>query len=180
VGVADVAMRTKYWFTPDGPGHASAALELRLPTGREEDLLGTGAVAMRFSGIGSAEAGRASVHGNVVVGTGGLGRELSLSGAAAFAATPQLTVVGEVLSRRVAGARRITEISAPHPRIAGVDTLRLLPASGDDRSTMAVAGLKWNLAGTWLIQANVLMPLTDAGLTARYTPMIAVDYSFTR
>jgi hypothetical protein len=180
VGLADVAVRSKFRFTPDGAANAAAAVEVRLPTGRDEDLLGAGEVALRVMGIGSAEAGRASVHGNFVVGSGGLGRELSASGALAVAATPRLTLVGEVLARRTSGAQRIVEVVAPHPRISGVDTTRVIPAGDDQGSTVAVAGFKWNIAGTWLLQANVLMPIGDSGLTTRYTPMIALDYSFTR
>jgi hypothetical protein len=180
VGLADLALRSKFRLTPDGPANAAAAVEVRLPTGREEDLLGAGDLALRLMGIGSAEVGRTSVHGNVMVSTGGLGRELSVAGALAHAATPRLTLVGELLARRAAGAQAIAAVVAPHPRIRGVDTMRLMPAADTQFSTLAVAGFKWNVAGTWLLQGNVLFPLTDSGLTARYTPMISLDYSFTR
>jgi hypothetical protein len=180
LGLADIAVRSKYRLTPDGPAHAAAAVEVRLPTGRAEDLLGAGDAAVRVMGIGSAEIGRTSIHGNVAVGGGGLGREVSITGAVAHAATTHLTLVGEVLSRRAAGANEIAEVVAPHPRIAGVQTMRLVPTGNDQMSTVAVAGFKWNLSGTWLLQGNVLLPLTQRGLTARYTPMIALDYAFTR
>ena len=36
------------------------------------------------------------------------------------------------------------------------------------------------LLSTWLLHANVLMPLSDSGLTARFTPTVAMDYSFAR
>ena len=179
-GLADIALRSKYRFTPDGNANGAAAVEVRLPTGRDEDLLGAGEIAFRFMGIGSAEVGRTSLHGNVAVGTGGLGREFSVSGAVAVAATPRLTLVGEMLSRRTAGAQQIAEVVAPHPRIAGVDTTRLMPAGNDQVSTVAVAGFKWNVAGTWLLHGNVLLPIGERGLTARYAPMLALDYSFTR
>ena len=179
-GLADIAIRSKLRVTPDGPGNAAAAVEVRLPTGREEDLLGTGKAALRIIGIGSAETGRTSVHGNVTLGTGGLGREFSVAGAVSHAATARLTVVGEVLARRLAGTQRITETIAPHPRIGGLETWRLMPAGSDQTTALAVTGFKWNIADTWLLQANVLFPLTKRGLTARYSPMIALDYSFTR
>jgi hypothetical protein len=180
LGLADIAVRSKFRFTPDGPANAAAAVEVRLPTGRDEDLLGSGDTAFRFMGIGSAEIGATSVHGNVIVGTGGLGRELTLSGAVTYAATPFVTLVGEVLARRIAGTQQVVEVVAPHPRIGGVDTLRLMPAGENQTSAIAVAGLKWNVGATWLLHANVLFPLSEHGLTARYTPMVALDYSFTR
>lgn len=180
MGLADTAIRTRIRLTRDGPADAAAGIEVRLPTGREENLLGAGRVAWRFTGIGSADLGAASVHANLTFGTGGLGREVSYSGAVAFAPTLRLTVVGELLGRRLAGTAPIAAVVAPHPRIAGVDTTRLMPIGGDRTLTMAVAGVKWNVGGRWLVHGSVLMPLAGRGLTGRLTPTIAMDYSFTR
>src|SRR4051812_798651 len=52
-GLGDVAIRSKIRLTPDGPGAAAFGVEARLPTGREEDLLGTGELAVLFTGLGS-------------------------------------------------------------------------------------------------------------------------------
>lgn len=181
LGLADIAVRSKIRLTGgDSPGAVAAGVEVRLPTGREENLLGAGDPTLRLQGLASAEVGRTSVHGNFTLGTGGVGREYSYGGAVAVAATPQITVVGEVLARRIAGVQRISEVIAPHPTIAGVDTLRLMPAGEDQTTAFAVAGLKWNLGGTWLLHGNVLFPMTDSGLTAKFTPTVALDYSFTR
>ena len=179
-GFGDIAVRPKIRLTPDGSAAVSAAVEARLPTGRDEDLLGAGERAVRWLGLVSYESGPASVYGNVGVGTGGLGRDFSYGGAAAVAATSRLTLVGELVGRRIAGLQRITPIVAPHPRIRGVTTTRLIPAGEDQMSAFAVAGVKWNVGGTWLLQANVLVPLTDSGLTTKVTPNVAFDYSFAR
>ena len=180
VGFADVAVRSKIRLTEEGPASVAAGVEVRLPTGREEDLLGAGDMAMRFSGLASGESGPLSVHGNVTLGFGGIGGELSFGGAVAAAATPRLTLVGELLARRINGIEAIGEVVAAHPRIRNVTTTRLMPSGGTEMSTVAVAGMKWNVAGTWLLHANVLMPLTDRGLTARFTPAVTLDYSFAR
>jgi hypothetical protein len=179
-GLADIAVRSKFRFTNDGPTNAAAGVELRLPTGRDEDLLGAGKAAVRVMGIASAELGPTTLHGNVTLGAGGLGRELSFGGALAFAATPRLTLVGEVLTRHLAGAQAIAPVLGPHPRITGVETLRLMPAGDDRTSGVAVAGVKWNVARTWLLQGNVLMPLNASGLTSRFTPTVTLDYAFMR
>jgi hypothetical protein len=180
VGLADIAVRSKVRLTNEGPGGVSAGVEARLPTGREEDLLGAGQMAMRFMGLASAEAGPTSIHGNFTLGFGGIGREVSYGGAVAVAASPRMTVIGEVLARRITGIQRITPIAAPHPRLRGVETTRLMPVGEDQTSAFTVAGVKWNVSGTWLLHANVLMPLSDSGLTATFTPTIAMDYSFAR
>ena len=180
VGLADIAVRSKVRLTNEGPAAVSAGVEARLPTGREEDLLGAGQMAMRFMGLASAESGPTSIHGNFTLGLGGIGREISYGGAVAFAASPRMTVSGEVLARRIAGIQRITAVSAPHPRLRGVETSRLMPVGEDQTSAFAVAGVKWNVSSTWLVHANVLMPLSDSGLTAKFTPTVAMDYSFAR
>lgn len=179
-GLGDIAIRSKYRLTPDGNAHAAAAVEFRLPTGREEDLLGAGESSVRVMGIGSAEIGPTSVHGNIVVGGGGIGSEFGMGAAVAHAATPRLTIVGELLARRSDATREIVPVVEPHPRINDVETLRLMPSGNQRFATLAVAGFKWNVGGTWLVQGNVLFPLVERGLRARFTPMLAVDYSFTR
>lgn len=179
-GLGDIAVRSKVRLTPDGPGAVAAAVEARLPTGRQEDLLGAGSFAMRFLGLASYESGPTSFYGNFGVGTGGIGDEVSYSGAAAVAASPTLTIVGELLGQRISGLQRITPVVAPHPRIGGVNTTRLMPAGEDQSTAYGVAGVKWNVSGTWLIHASVLFPLTDSGLTTTFTPTIAFDYSFAR
>lgn len=167
-------------LTPEGAGAAGVLAEVRLPTGRDEDLLGAGRRALRITGLVSGDAGAVSVHGNVAFGFGGTGREFGLGGAIAVAASTRVTLVGELLTRRLETLHPIAEVIAPHPRIAGVDTVRLMP-SGDARTAVyAVGGLKWNIGSTWLLQGHVLTSLTDVGLTTRFTPTVSLDYAFTR
>jgi hypothetical protein len=180
VGLSDIAVRSKVRLTPDGPTAVAAGVEVRLPTGREEDLLGAGELATRFMGMVSTESGPASFHGNFTYGVGGIGREVTYGGAVAVAAMPQVTVIGEVLARHVDGIQRVTEVVAPHPRIRDVTTMRLVPAGGDQTAAFAVAGMKWNVGSTWLLHANVMVPLTQSGLTSPITPSVSMEYSFTR
>jgi hypothetical protein len=181
VGFADIALRSKIRLTPSGkPGAVAAGVEARLPTGREEDLLGAGDLAMRFLGIASYEGRHAGVYGNFGLGGGGLGREVSYGGAVAVAASQRVTLIGEVMLRRLAGLQRITAVVESHPRIAGVLTTRLIPGGEDETTAFSVAGFKWNLSSTWLLHGQVMMPLSDNGLTARFTPTLAIDYSFAR
>src|SRR5690606_26004434 len=65
-GFADIVVRSKVRLTGEGPGAFAGGVEIRLPTGREEDLLGAGDVALRVLGLASFEAGAASLHGNLV------------------------------------------------------------------------------------------------------------------
>ena len=181
IGLADVALRSKVRLTPSGsPGSVALGVEARLPTGREEDLLGAGELALRFLGIAAYEAGRAGVYANLAVGAGGIGNEVGFGGAASVAATQRLTLVGEVMLRRLEGVHRITQVVEPHPELSDVLTMRLVPGGREEMTAFSVAGFKWNLGGTWLLQGHVLVPLSDNGLTARFTPALALDYSFAR
>jgi hypothetical protein len=164
----------------DLPGAVALGVELRLPTGREEDLLGAGETALRLSGLASREMGRASIHGDFTYGMGGIGREFSFGGAVNVAAMTRLTLVGEVFARRIDGVRRVTEVVAPHPRIGGVDTTRLVPMGDNETTSFMATGFKWNVGGTWLLHGNVMWSLQQNGLTARITPAVAMDYSWTR
>ena len=125
----------------------------------------------------SVEGTRVGVHGDLGYSFGGLSRQLDYGTAVTVAASPRLTLVGEVLGRRLATGGRLTETTAPHPRLTGVDTIRLTAAPESTERVLAVGGIKWNVAASMLLSATVLRPLTDAGLTPRWVPAIAVEYS---
>jgi len=177
VGLADLIVRSKYALYNSGDTGVAAAVDLRLPTGREADLLGAGSASTRFSGIGSLERGRLSASGNAGVTVGGLATELNYDGAVALAATPRVTIAGELLGRWIDGPGHVVEIATPHPTLAGVQTIRLTPDASALNVVTFVPGFKWNLSDTWVLAANVAIPLTSAGLTAHFTPFIGLDYA---
>ena len=177
-GVADMAITARAHLLGGRASGVTAGAEVRLPTGREEDLLGTGKTALRVLGIGSVEGSRAALHVNGGYSWGGISREANYSAAVTVTASERFTLVGEFLGRWVEGLGRIGQVTAPHPSSVGVDTIRLLPTTTGVTTGMAVAGFKWNVADRWLLNANVLLPLTDRGLRARMVPAIALDYSF--
>jgi hypothetical protein len=65
-GLGDIALRTKYRFLDaDQGGGIAAAIDLRLPTGDKEKLLGTGATRTKLLFIASGEFSHFSPHVNV-------------------------------------------------------------------------------------------------------------------
>jgi hypothetical protein len=176
-GFGDVAVNARYRLM----GHTGSGLavgsDLRLPTGREEDLLGAGKTALRLLGIGSWESGRVAAHANGGFGVGGVSREQFWAGALTFAASPKLSLVGELMGRRLSGLNRLADVYQPHPVLAGVETMRWLPTEGGVHTAYVVTGGKFNIQGSWLVNASVLTRLTDSGLRARFTPSIAIDYA---
>ena len=130
--------------------------------------------------IGSFEANQVGVHGEVGYGVGGLSRELTFGAAVTAAARPNLTLIGEFTGRRFASVGRLEQMTEPHPRLSGVDTIRLTGVDQALWRVVAVAGVKWNVAGTWLVSGHVSWPLTSAGLNAGWVPTVTLDYSFGR
>jgi hypothetical protein len=177
-GLADVAVRAKYTLVALQNGGVAVATEVRLPTGDEQNLLGTGATSYRFLGIGSLEEGRFALHGNGSFLRGGISPEWSASGAASVAVHPRATISGEVLARHVSALHDITLVSTPRPLIQGVDTLRLTAGSSSVTLATAVAGLKWNVTGTLVIGGHLSWPLAKRGLTAPLTPTLGLEYAF--
>ena len=177
-GFGDVALNARYLVAGDGLRGVSVGADLRLPTGREADLLGSGKTAGRFIALGSWEEGRLGVNVNGGYGVGGVSREVSWGMATTFAAGPRVTVVGEVLGRRLSELSYVQDVYEPHPLLAGVETMRWLTADRGFNTVLLVTGAKWNLTGSWLLNTNLLIRVTDGGLRSRVTPAVALDYDF--
>ena len=64
-GLGDLSLRAKYNFLRGDTTSFAAGLDLRLPTGDKDDLLGTGATQAQLLFIYSGEYGRVSPHVNV-------------------------------------------------------------------------------------------------------------------
>ena len=177
-GVADAAVRAKYRLVNTRNAGFAAAAEVRLPTGDQQQLLGAGRAAIKVMGIGSIENARTGAHANFAIVRGGVSNEVDGSGALTYAATPKLTVVGELLLRRLSDVRQVVAVSAPHPLIAGVTTQRLVPGATTATLSSAVTGIKWNARATLVLTAEVLWRMGTGGLTAPFTPTISLDYLF--
>jgi hypothetical protein len=177
-GLGDVVVRTKYNVFRDGGSGVAIAAEARLPTGREEDLLGAGHASLTPRAIASYEARRVGVHGEVGYSFRDVAQGLGYAAALTVIPSPRLTLVGEVSGARLTGVGRLGQITQAHPTLVGVDTVRLTSVEAAVNRAYAVAGLKWNLANTWLLTANVRRPLTESGLNAGWVPTITLDYAF--
>jgi hypothetical protein len=139
-GLGDMVLRTKYHFLRAASGGLAAAVDLRLPTGDENELLGAGGVQAKFLLVASSERGRVGQHVNIgytaaegeVAGTLAgftstpLPDEINYSGGIEFVASPRLTLMGDVVGRTLRGAGHLDlaskkfEYSDPGPRLAGM------------------------------------------------------------
>jgi hypothetical protein len=177
-GIADVALRAKFLLVGGSRGGVSAAAEWRLPTGDEANLLGAGSSSYRILGIGSFEEGPLGLHGNIAMVRGGVSDEFDFAGAASVAVNPRVTLTAELLARHVTELRDITLAAEPHPTIDGVETMRLVAGTSGTTLANALIGLKWNVTGSLVVGGHVSWPFNDRGLTAPFTPTLAIEYAF--
>ncbi len=175
-GLSDVLVRGKYNVWRRGGTGVAAGLDVRLPTGDAANLLGAGTATLAPRVTGSLEGPRLAIHGDVRYLLGGATREVDAGTALTVAATPRLTLVGEMSVRRLGSVGRLVDSVQPHDLLMGVDTLRLTSSTGPGRRVMARAGAKWNLRSTWVVSGYVSRPVTASGLTAGWRPTVTLDY----
>lgn len=179
-GLGDIVVRGKYNLVRSGASGMAVATEVRLPTGDEANLLGAGRTTVTPQLIGSYEGARLGVHGQVGYSLRNVSRAVGYSMAVTAVATPAVTVVGELLGLRLDGIGRLVESTEPHPRLLGVDTIRLRGVEQSSNRLMAVAGVKWNIASTWIVTASVRRSLTSTGLNAAWVPTVTFDVALPR
>jgi hypothetical protein len=180
IGLADMLVRGKVNLFKDGGDSVAVAVDTRLPTGRVDDLLGTGKTSVRFAGIGSLEGSQVSAHATAGISVGGLATEFSYGAAIASPVGPQLTVSAEAFGRYVDTPGDIVSVVQPHPTLAGVETIRLVPGTARLNTLTLAPGFKWNLTDTWIVVANVGVPVMKAGLRAPFLPFLGVEYTVGR
>lgn len=177
-GLGDVTLNARYRVVGDRTRALAFGSDLRLPTGREEDLLGAGRKTIRAMVIGSYDVGRYAAHVNAGVGAGGASGEVFWNGAATMAVAPRVTLVGELLGRHLNELHRVRDVYQPHPVLAGIETMRWLSEAGGVTTTYSAVGVKWNAGRNWLLNTSLLIRVSNAGLRARVTPSISADYTF--
>jgi hypothetical protein len=97
-----------------------------------------------------------------------------------WAATDRLTVNGELMGRTIRNGGRLIYKDLPmvsNPFGLTSTSVASVDPAGLHRVSVA-GGVKWNLAGTVLVTANLLIPVTDAGLVDHLTPVIGLDWGF--
>jgi len=103
---------------------------------------------------------------------------MNYRGAVTYTASDRVTLVGELIGRRLGDVGRITEARAPHPTIAGVDTIRLVTEDTSLSTGALVGGAKWNLTGTWILGGHAMVPMTDRGLRSGIVTLFGLEYAF--
>jgi hypothetical protein len=189
-GIGDIVLRAKYRVLPAKGGGLAAGVDLRLPSGDADNLLGLGTTQARVYGSVSTEAGPLFPHANISFAAGGTSSVTNEKLPKEFgyvvgtdAVAGRATVSFDILGRRLSQTSRFHDVNVQDP----VDTngnfvtrTEFLLDTASLTQTYAIVGVKYPIASHLLVTGSAVFSLTDAGLRAKFTPMVGVEYVLTR
>lgn len=205
IGLGDVVVRGKYQFYQGERLGIAGGLDARLPTGDEENFLGSGTLGLKPFVVVSyrgrisphAEAGyelngSSLLYGNFVGATNTKStlpsRFLYVAGAN-VAVTKRITAAFDLYGQRVFGASQVEsgqldDFGACNDSNCGVVTpgspvpTSLIKSDTDISIVDASIGAKVRIYRHLLVTGNVLVKLNDSGLRAKVVPLAGISYVF--
>jgi hypothetical protein len=193
-GMGDLVARVKTTLIREGNRALAAGVDLRLPTGDEQNLLGAGAIGMRPFAAVSAAYGPFAPHANIAYQWNGdsvlagdvrsgtkanLPDQFQYSAGTDLAVNPRFSMVFDVLGQRVLNSPRLSVYTLTATGAAGsasIPDIRFSTASY--WVTDAALGFKTNVASRLLVNFNMRFNVGDRGLADRIAPLIGVEWSF--
>ncbi|MEX2124052.1 MAG: transporter [Woeseia sp.] len=156
-GLGDVVLRAKYHWLESETHNVAAALQVKTATGDDADFLGTGDNTVRPLLIYSRSWGSFTPHVNI-------GYEFNLDdsnqNSLEYAAGFDFGAEKFTLAMSVLGSREV---------------------NGDEVADTIVNGafgVKWNPFSSYIVTANVLVPLNDDGLRSDFISTLAFERNF--
>jgi hypothetical protein len=195
-GLGDIVLRTKWRFLSSPKAGMALALDARLPTGDELDLLGTGATQLKAFVVGSGHFDWFNPHLNAgytwsLEGSDdiSIADEINYTAGFDISVGPRFTFVFDAIGRTFLNTRNIrventlfeantTPNPADPPNIVSAVLPRMVTESGDINQILGSVGVKINPFGNFLLTLNGLFPLNSEGLQDGFTPLVGIDYSF--
>jgi hypothetical protein len=181
-GLGDVAARVKINVRRSEPLAVAILGDVRFPTGSEDDLLGSGAVAARGLAIFSARFGAFSPHVNLGYAfRGGTFENDFVLATAGFdqLLAPWATLAADLVSELQVGTSRLhvpgpVVIQAPYRRVITPTTI---PERRDDLVNASL-GVKLRTAAGLTVLANGAWPLSRGGLRPNVFWTLGLEYNF--
>jgi hypothetical protein len=195
-GIGDVVLRGKLNFLQADWGGLALGVDVKLPTGDAENLLGTGSTQVKSFFIASGGKSRFSPHVNAGYTftsesdtLGDLPDEINYAAGFDAALSSRLTLTADVVGRALLDAQRLTTTETTYRYRTASDPPGAFPRvvtreefateTGTLNLLLGSVGFKLNPTGRLLIAANVLFSLSkDNGLQDDITPVIEFDYNF--
>jgi hypothetical protein len=191
-GVGDVVLRGKYRLTSGNRTGMALAVEARLPTGEDRDLLGTGTTQVKSFLVGSAHLGTFSPHVNAGYTWSSrkqvIPDEINYAAGFDWAFHPRFTFVVDALGRTFRSGKVLREQDTTFQYNTNISTnpidlhsatLKQLVATQEDTTSFTGSvGFRVNPVGNLLFTFNGLFSLNRRGLQDKFAPLVAMDYSF--
>ncbi len=190
-GLGDVIVRGKGEIFRRGSQGFTGGIDLRLPTGDERNLLGSGAWGVRPFFAYSGASGRVSPHVNVAYlwngssvlagnpATGEKGDvpdQFQYAIGADLGVNDRFSITGDWISRLSIDSPRVKLVSETISGTYGSVTLQDIAFERSSFwASSAAVGCKMNAKGRLLVDFNLRFTVTDNGLTDRVTPLIGLD-----
>jgi hypothetical protein len=191
-GIGDITVRMKHSVRKQASNGLAVGLDVRIPTGDEMNLLGSGTTGLRPFGIWSGTYQLVSPHANisykwngssVLAGNPATGEtadfpdQLGYALGADVSVNSRVTLAFDVIGVYVINAERLRSVT--FNALDGRSTFPNIEFTRDSMSSVnASTGLKVNLFDRLLVDANVMFKLDEHGLRDKVTPLIGFEYSF--
>jgi hypothetical protein len=191
-GVGDITVRAKSRIRRNGQMGFAVGLDLRLPTGDENNLLGTGAPGISPFGVWSATYGAFAPHVNLgyqwngsslLAGNPETGEEADLPDSVSYifgadvGLNQRFTFAIDFLGRFVIDSPRLVT-----QQFFALDNESVFPnvtfESSSFNELTGTVGFKANVVEQLLVDFSLLFRLDNNGLRDKTTPLIGIEYSF--
>jgi hypothetical protein len=191
-GLGDLMVRLKHSVHKGPTSGFAVGFDVRIPTGDEMNLLGSGTAGLRPFGIWSATYDRVSPHVNlgykwngssVLAGNPATGEAADFPDQAGYAVGADLSVSPRVtLAFDLSGVFVINAERLRRETFNALDGRSTFPNIAFTRESLhnlsGAAGLKVSPIDRLLIDVNVLFKLDENGLRDKVTPLVGIEYSF--
>lgn len=193
-GIGDLILRVKGTFMREAHRGLAAGVDVRMPTGDERNLLGSGATGIKPFVAYSATYGRVSPHVNVgyqwngssmLAGDGETGTKADLPDQLLYAfgadlgVSEKFSLTADWLGRLAIDPPRVRVETFTAAGPAGMATFEDITIDNESFWAQSAAlGFKANLRGNFLVDFNLRFTVGSDGLTDRVTPLIGFEYGF--
>jgi len=171
-GIGDIAVRVKANVFQTEQFGVALLGDARLPTGDEEDFLGSGNSTIRAVGIVSGNFGDFSPHLNTGMAIrSGDNQSNSVLATLGFdhLLSERVSIAGELIGDFAVGDSKLVLPEAAVFTAPTVETVDLTDIPDQkDNLIDASFGMKFVLAGDYRLVTNILFPLNDGGLRPKY------------
>jgi hypothetical protein len=191
-GIGDLMVRVKHTVHKGASNGLALGVDVRIPTGDEMNLLGSGTAGVQPFGIWSATYSRVAPHLNasykwngssVLAGNPARGESADFPDQVGYAAGadvsvhPRLTIAFDLLGVYLIHAERLRRET--FHALDGQSVFPNIVFTRDSMNSLSGAfGLKASLFERLLVDFNVLFKLDEHGLRDKVTPLIGLEYAF--